>query len=120
MLMNLASNELIPMLIFVDWKHLDENVGSVLLKWIYTDVVSQDQLTIDLMKAASGFALTELVYRCEKYLIGSVKLQDCVRLYTIAEELGAKKLRDHCSSLISCHWVSVFFFFFITFYLQLI
>ena len=58
------------------------------------------------MKAASGFGLTELVDRCEKYLIGSVKLEDCVRLYTIAEELGTKKLRDHCSSLISCHWVS--------------
>ncbi|XP_008205232.1 rabankyrin-5 isoform X2 [Nasonia vitripennis] len=88
----------------LDWKNLDGNVGSVLLKWIYTDIVSQDQLTLELMKAASGFGLTELVDRCEKYLIGSVKLQDCVRLYTIAEELGTKKLRDHCSSLISCHW----------------
>lgn len=80
-------------------------MGSILLKWIYTDTVAQDQLTLELMKAAAGFGLTELVDKCERYLIGSVKLQDCVRLYTAAEELGTKKLRDHCSSLISCHWV---------------
>ncbi|KAJ8676247.1 hypothetical protein QAD02_012033 [Eretmocerus hayati] len=88
----------------LDWKNLNGDVGSILLKWIYTDSVSQDKLTLDLMKAASGFGLTELVDRCEKYLIGSIKLQDCVRFYTVAEELGTKKLRDHCSSLISCHW----------------
>lgn len=99
--------------VFADWKNLDGNVGSVLLKWIYTDIASQDQLTLELMKAASGFGLTELVDRCEKYLIGSVKLQDCVRLYTIAEELGTKKLRDHCSSLISCHWVRLFLLHFV-------
>jgi hypothetical protein len=58
------------------------------------------------MKAASGFGLIELVDRCEKYLIGNIKLQNCVQLYTVAEELGTKNLRDHCSSLISCHWVS--------------
>ncbi|XP_014208933.1 rabankyrin-5 isoform X2 [Copidosoma floridanum] len=88
----------------LDWKNLDGNVGSILLKWIYSDVVNQEDLSLELMKAASGFGLIELVDRCERYLIGSVKLQDCVRLYTVAEELGAKKLRDHCSSLISCHW----------------
>ncbi|KAL7303079.1 hypothetical protein TKK_0004294 [Trichogramma kaykai] len=88
----------------LDWKHLDESIASVLLKWIYTDSVSEDQLSLELMKAASSFGLTELMERCEKYLMGNVKLQDCVKLYTIAEELGTKKLRDHCSSLISCHW----------------
>ncbi|CAB0036140.1 unnamed protein product [Trichogramma brassicae] len=86
------------------WKHLDESIASVLLKWIYTDSVSEDKLSLELMKAASSFGLTELMERCEKYLMGNVKLQDCVKLYTIAEELGTKKLRDHCSSLISCHW----------------
>lgn len=57
------------------------------------------------MKAASGFLLTELVEQCETYLIGTVTLRDCVALYTAAEELGAEKLREHCSSLISTHWV---------------
>ncbi|XP_014229483.1 rabankyrin-5 [Trichogramma pretiosum] len=88
----------------LDWKHLDESIASVLLKWIYTDSVSEDKLSLELMKAASSFGLTELMERCEKYLMGNVQLQDCVKLYTIAEELGTKKLRDHCSSLISCHW----------------
>lgn len=59
------------------------------------------------MRAASSFQLKELVEQCEKYLIGIVTLRDCVALYTAAEELNAEKLRDHCSSLISTHWVKI-------------
>lgn len=90
---------------FVDWTHLDPNVGLVLLKWIYMGKVGQEHLTVDLMKAASGFQLTELVELCEKYLIGTVGLKDCVQLYATAEELGTQQLKEHCSSLISAHWV---------------
>lgn len=63
------------------------------------------------MTAAAGFELTELVDKCENYLIGNVKLEDCVRLYTIAEKIGTKKLREHCSSLIFVHWVNFFYLF---------
>ncbi|XP_047363247.1 rabankyrin-5 isoform X1 [Vespa velutina] len=88
----------------LDWSSLDTHVGLVLLKWIYTGKISQENLTLDLMRAASSFQLSELVEQCEKYLIGVVGLKDCVRLYVAAEELGVQKLRDHCSSLISAHW----------------
>ncbi|OAD58199.1 Ankyrin repeat and FYVE domain-containing protein 1 [Eufriesea mexicana] len=88
----------------LDWTYLDPNIGLVLLKWIYTGKVSQDNLTLDLMKAASNFQLSELVEQCEKYLIGIVGLKDCVQLYAAAEELSAQKLKEHCSSLISAHW----------------
>ncbi|XP_043485040.1 rabankyrin-5 [Leptopilina heterotoma] len=88
----------------LDWIDLDSHVGTVLLKWIYTDLVEQENLTLELMKAASNFHLNELVEKCEIYLIGKVELKDCVSLYTVAEELGTQKLRDHCSSLISAHW----------------
>lgn len=84
-------------------------MGLVLLKWIYTGKVSQENLTLDLMRAASSFQLSELVEQCEKYLIGVVSLKDCVQLYVAAEELGVQKLRDHCSSLISAHWVGKVF-----------
>ncbi|KZC07909.1 Ankyrin repeat and FYVE domain-containing protein 1 [Dufourea novaeangliae] len=88
----------------LDWTNLDPNIGLVLLKWIYTGKVSQENLTLDLMKAASNFQLVELVEQCEKYLIGIVGLKDCVQLYAAAEDLGAQKLKEHCSSLISAHW----------------
>ncbi|XP_076244386.1 rabankyrin-5 isoform X2 [Calliopsis andreniformis] len=88
----------------LDWTFLNSDVGLVLLKWIYTGKVTQDNLTLDLMKAASNFQLLELVEQCEKYLIGIVGLKDCVQLYAAAEELGALKLKEHCSSLISTHW----------------
>lgn len=43
--------------------------------------------------------------RCEKALMGWVTVRNCVRLYTTADEIGAETLRDHCSALISTHWV---------------
>ncbi|XP_017884422.1 rabankyrin-5 [Ceratina calcarata] len=88
----------------LDWTHLDPNIGLILLKWIYTGKVPQENLTLDLMKVAASFQLLELVEQCEKYLIGIVGLKDCVQLYAAAEELGAQKLKEHCSSLISAHW----------------
>ncbi|CAD6231483.1 GSCOCG00001432001-RA-CDS [Cotesia congregata] len=88
----------------LDWSYLDGDAGSILLKWIYTSTVEKENLTLELMKAASNFQLKELVEQCETYLIGTVSLRDCVALYTAAEELGAEKLRDYCSSLISTHW----------------
>lgn len=91
--------------VLLDWTHLESNVGLILLKWIYTGKVLQENLTLDLMKAASNFQLLDLVDQCERYLIGIVGLKDCVQLYAAAEELGAQRLKEHCSSLISAHWV---------------
>lgn len=88
----------------LDWSDLDSTVASALLKWIYTGKVSQENLTLKLMRAAVNFQLSELVEQCERYLIGTVGLKDCVQLYVAAEELGAIKLKEHCSSLISAHW----------------
>lgn len=90
---------------FLDWDNLDSAVALVLLKWIYTSKVSQEHLTLDLMRAAAAFRLSELVDQCERFLIGTVGLKDCVGLYAAAEELGTSKLKEHCSSLISVHWV---------------
>lgn len=89
---------------------MDNSVGSALLKWIYTDNISQDQLTVQLLEAACKFQLTDLVEKCEDYLIGTATVQDCVTLYTTAKELGVEKLMDYCSSLISTHWVNTLYF----------
>lgn len=88
----------------LDWSSLNSAVALVLLKWIYTGKISQEHLTLDLMKAAAGFQLSDLVDQCERYLIGTVELKNCVGLYSAAEELGTLKLKEHCSSLISAHW----------------
>lgn len=95
-------------LIEFDWTYLSNNVGKILLKWIYTSIVERDNLTLELMKAAALFQLIELQLQCETYLIGTVSLRDCVALYTAAVQLNADKLREHCSSLISTHWVNNF------------
>jgi len=46
-------------------------------------------------------------YRCEKALMASVNVKNCVKFYTTADEIGADTLKEHCSSLISAHWVSL-------------
>ncbi|XP_031365201.1 rabankyrin-5 isoform X2 [Apis dorsata] len=98
------SESILTEVTILDWTHLEPNVGLILLKWIYTGKVLQENLTLDLMKAASNFQLLDLVDQCERYLIGIVGLKDCVQLYAAAEELGAQRLKEHCSSLISAHW----------------
>lgn len=35
-----------------------------------------------------------------------VNVKNCVRFYSTADEIGAETLKQHCSSLISTHWVS--------------
>jgi len=38
--------------------------------------------------------------------MASVNVHNCVRFYTTADEIGAETLKEHCSGLISAHWVS--------------
>ena len=93
----------------LDWSHLLPEVSLALLEWIYTDQVilvnQDDSFKLDLMKAAKSFELPYLLVMCERALIASVQLHNCIRLYTTAEEIGAKELKEHCSRLISTHWV---------------
>lgn len=93
----------------LDWSHLSKVVGEAILQWIYTDQLSlldkDDAFKLDLMKASKAFNLSHLLVLCERALIASVDVRNCIKLYTTAEEIGANELKDHCSQLISTHWV---------------
>lgn len=61
--------------LFADWTNLPDDVGSALLKWLYTDVVDLsrgDAFALQLMKSAANFKLCGLVVKCEQALIASV------------------------------------------------
>ena len=92
----------------LDWSHLPKSVGEALLEWIYTNKVSlidkEDGFKLTLMKASKSFDLPDLLVLCERSLITSVQIRNCIKLYTTAEEIGADGLKNHCSSLISTHW----------------
>lgn len=91
----------------LDWTSLPDDVGSALLKWLYTDVVDLsrgDSFALQLMKSAAGFKLYGLVNKCEQALIASVGVRSCVKFYSAADEIGANALKEHCSGLISAHW----------------
>ena len=43
---------------------------------------------------------------CERALMSEVDVKNCIRFYTTADEIGATELKNHCSQLISTHWVT--------------
>ena len=61
------------------------------------------------LKASKKFKLKLLVEICEQYLIACVNKEDCVKFYQLADEIGVKNLRNHCSQLISSYSASQLF-----------
>ncbi|XP_041972423.1 rabankyrin-5 [Aricia agestis] len=91
----------------LDWSDLSDEVGSALLKWLYTDVVDLSRgeaFALQMMKSAANFKLLGLVGKCEQALIASVGVRNCVKFYSAADEISASALKEHCSGLISAHW----------------
>ncbi|XP_039493211.1 rabankyrin-5 isoform X5 [Drosophila santomea] len=99
-------NDLLTNIQELDWSDLNEEVVSSLLRWIYTDLIDleHDGLALDLLRAAHRFGLPSLLGLCERALVTSVGLRSCIRVYCVAEEVGASTLLEHCSSIISTHW----------------
>lgn len=46
--------------------------------------------------------------RCEKGVMSSVNVRNCIRFYQTAEELNATTLMNYCGEIIASHWVSTF------------
>ena len=89
---------------------IDKDVGYELVKWIYTgfiDIRSNDIFLLDLLKVATRFSLLPLGETCEKALMSSVNVKNCIKYYQTSEEIGANVLKEHCSELISNHWVRI-------------
>lgn len=101
------NEEILPGLKELNWSHLETEVGETVLLWLYTDSIDfsrGDELTLSLMRTAYQFKLPALVERCEQTLINSVCVRSCVMFYSVADEIGANALKEHCSALISAHW----------------
>ncbi|XP_035691517.1 rabankyrin-5-like [Branchiostoma floridae] len=91
----------------LDFTGIPYEVGMTLMKWVYTDNVElaeQDSVILELMSAASKYKLDGLKDRCEKALMSSVNVRNCIRFYQTAEEIGAEVLKGYCSEIISNHW----------------
>lgn len=53
--------------------------------------------------------------RCEKGVMSSVNVRNCIRFYQTAEELNASTLMNYCGEIIASHWVSSFKFLWLSF-----
>ncbi|CAH1132015.1 unnamed protein product [Ceutorhynchus assimilis] len=90
----------------LDWTDMDPEVADAIVLWLYKSEVRliSDKVTLKLIKKAYEFKLDSLVETCEQYLISVVNIRNCVKFYSVAEEVNAVNLREYCSGLISTHW----------------
>ncbi|XP_061754275.1 rabankyrin-5 isoform X2 [Nerophis ophidion] len=78
-----------------------------MLCWAYTDKLElseDDAFLIELMKVANRFQLNLLRERCEKGVMSSVNVRNCISFYQTAEELKATTLMNYCGEIIASHW----------------
>lgn len=90
----------------LDWSDIDEEIAETIIVWIYLDKVNlkTNELTLKIIRKAFEFRLIGLVEICERFLINEVTVKNCVKFYSVAEEINASNLRDYCSNLICTHW----------------
>lgn len=93
----------------LNWEHIDTEVSLAILRWVYTseiDLPLNEEFVLNLMKHACAFKLKNLCKMCEKKLIEFSCFENCIKLYTIAGDLSAKLLKNHCASIINKNWNS--------------
>ncbi|KAL4660590.1 rabankyrin-5 [Arapaima gigas] len=91
----------------LDLSDTKTDVAMAMLRWAYTDELElneDDAFLIDLMKLANRFQLQFLRERCEKGVMSSVNVRNCIRFYQTAEELNASTLMNYCGEIIASHW----------------
>ncbi|XP_057676703.1 rabankyrin-5 [Corythoichthys intestinalis] len=91
----------------LDLSDCKPEVAMAMLRWAYTDdleLSEDDAFLIDLMKLANRFQLQLLRERCEKGVMSSVNVRNCIRFYQTAEELNATTLMNYCGEIIASHW----------------
>ncbi|KAI3373437.1 hypothetical protein L3Q82_022046, partial [Scortum barcoo] len=91
----------------LDLSDCKPEVAMAMLRWAYTDELElseDDAFLIDLMKLANRFQLQLLRERCEKGVMSSVNVRNCIRFYQTAEELNASTLMNYCGEIIASHW----------------
>lgn len=90
----------------LDWSEIETEVGEAIVQWLYTNEIKLkgDDVTLKVIRKAFEFKLISLVESCEQSLINHVNVRNCVRFYSVAEEINAGSLREYCSGLISTHW----------------
>nr|XP_015222795.1 PREDICTED: rabankyrin-5 [Lepisosteus oculatus] len=91
----------------LDLSDAKPEVAMAMLRWAYTDELElkeDDVFLTDLMKLANRFQLQLLRERCEKGIMSSVNVRNCIRFYQTAEELSASTLMNYCAEIIASHW----------------
>jgi len=85
------------------------------LKWVYTDELdhgsslsSEDvDFLLTLMRAAAQFVLPTLKTKCGHLLMPAVNVKTCIRIVTVAHELGADELKAFAADMLVQRWEEI-------------
>ncbi|ESO85970.1 hypothetical protein LOTGIDRAFT_167463, partial [Lottia gigantea] len=84
----------------IDFKHVNNDVAMAVLKWIYTDDIDIENVSVDflmeLLKVSSKYHLETLFTRSQKILITRITTENSQKLYRLANELPSTTLKNHC------------------------
>ncbi|XP_066933488.1 rabankyrin-5-like [Clytia hemisphaerica] len=91
----------------IELEEASVEVGTALMKWVYTDkadIRTDESFIMDLVRVANRYSLGGLRNRCERILMSSVSVSNCIRYYQTAEDIGATELKKYCAEIITNHW----------------
>ncbi|KAL3998175.1 Ankyrin repeats (3 copies) family protein [Acanthocheilonema viteae] len=83
------------------------NIGSAILKWMYTDYVDGllgNRCLMQIFTAAFKYRFLDLQIRCELLLLGRIDCDSCLMLYEFAIKNDLIQLKDSCKKIIKTEW----------------
>jgi len=82
----------------VNVREIDRNIFLELLRFMYTnDISEQDDLIVDILEASGRFLLDDLKQKIEKQLESQIDTENVLDLLTISEATHTPKLRKACT-----------------------
>ena len=88
-------------------KDISADTLETLLHYIYTDNVTEDMISPELMEAAERYDIQRLKTMCEKSLIGKIDISNSLELWIIANRNHANVLERALIRFIARNWLRV-------------
>uniref|UniRef100_A0A8R1TK98 FYVE-type domain-containing protein n=1 Tax=Onchocerca volvulus TaxID=6282 RepID=A0A8R1TK98_ONCVO len=91
----------------IEFEDIAYNIGSAVLKWMYTDHIDNllgNRYLMEIFAAAVKYRLLDLQKRCELLLLGRIDYDNCLLLYEFASKNDLMQLKDNCEKMIKSKW----------------
>ncbi|OZC12476.1 hypothetical protein X798_00107 [Onchocerca flexuosa] len=82
----------------IEFEDIAYNIGSAVLKWMYTDHID------DLLGNRYLMQIFTVAVKCELLLLGRIDYDNCLLLYEFASKNDLMQLKDNCEKMIKSKW----------------